>query len=107
LEKTCSIIKEYHLKKEIIDAKIFDDKQSSLLTILYREHEEISEVAGNNVVIFNKNFDIVFKLLNTQHNYTSIFKWISFDIPGTINIALTVLKSFHIHLMTINIVEVC
>lgn len=105
--KKCSIVKEYHLKKEVIDAKIFDNTQSSFLTVLYREHQEIAEVAGNNVVIFNKNFDMIFKSLNTNYNYTSIFNWISYDTPDTINIALTVLMSFHIHLMTINIAEVC
>lgn len=95
------------MKKEVIDAKIFDHNQSSFLIVLYRENQEIAEVGGNNIVIFNTNFDIVFESLNTQYHYTSIFKWISFDEPGKINIALTVSMSFRIYLMTISIVEVC
>lgn len=92
---------------QVIGIEIFDGKESSVLTVLYKKSQETTEVeAGNNIVIFDKHFNTVFKLTDTKYYYTTIFKWISFDVPDTISIALTAVMSRRIHLLTVNIVQV-
>jgi len=93
------------LGKYVIDIDIIDDKISSFLTVLYTDLKN-AENAGNNILIFDINFNIVFKLNDTQNYYTSIFKWSSCNVHGALNIAFTVLQSKCIHLMTIDIVKV-
>lgn len=91
--------------KYVIDIDIIDDKESSFLTVLYADLKN-AENAGNNILIFDINFNIVFKLNDMQNYFTSVFKWSSCNVPGTLNIAFTVLQSKCIHLTTIDIVKV-
>jgi len=93
------------LGKYVIDINIIDDKKSSFLTVLYTDLKN-AENAGNNILIFDINFNIVFKLNDMQNYFTSVFKWSSYNVPGALNIAFTVLQSKCIHLMTIDIVKV-
>lgn len=101
----CSVIKEYHLGKQIVDTELIDKKTSSFLTVLYT-NQKMTEVSGNYIKIFDSNFNTVFELNNSQLYYTSIFKWISCDVPDIINIACTVMLSKQIQSMTININQV-
>lgn len=103
--KSCSVIREYHLENRVVDVELTDNQLSSLFTVLYG-NRKISEIAGNNIVVFNKNFEVVFTLYNTQQYYTSTFKWTSFMYPDVLNVAFTVKLSRQVHLMTINIVQV-
>lgn len=82
-----------------------DYKKSSFLTVLYTDLKN-AENTGNNILIFDINFNIVFKFNNTQNYFTSVFKWSSCNVTGALNIAFTVLQSKCIHLMTIDIVKV-
>lgn len=91
--------------KYVIDIDIIDSKKSSFLTVLYTDLKN-AENAGNNILIFDINFNIVFKLEDIQNYYTSVFKWSPCNVPGALNIAFTVLQSKCIHLMTIDIVKV-
>jgi len=93
------------LGKYVIDIDIIDTKKTSFLTVLYTDLKN-DENAGNNILIFDINFNIVFKLEDIQNYYTSVFKWSSCSEPGALNIAFTVLQSKCIHLMTIDIVKV-
>lgn len=104
--KTCSVEREYHLGKSVIDFEIFDDKKSSYLTVLYRDRETV-EVAGSNIIILDEQFNIIFEIKDAQYYYTSIFKWISFVEPYVINIGFTMMLSKRIHLMVVNIEQVC
>lgn len=75
------------------------------MTVLYTDLKN-AENAGNNILIFDINFNIVFKLKDIQNYYTSVFKWSSCSVLGALNIAFTVLQSRCIHLITIDIVKV-
>jgi len=99
-------MKEYHLEKQVIDIEIFDSKMSSFLAVL-NKNQETADIVGNDILIFDTNFSIVFQLKDTQFHYTSVFKWISFGIPNVINIAFTAIRSKRIHLMKIDISQVC
>jgi hypothetical protein len=100
------VIKEHHLEKHVIDIDIIDLTKSSFLTVLYTNQKNV-ENAGNNIIIFDLNFNVIFKLKDTQYYYISVFKWSSCDVPDAINVAFSVLLSNVIHLMTINIIKVC
>jgi len=102
----CSVVREHHLKKQVIDVKIFHNKMSSFLAVLYKT-QETTDIVGNNIVIFDSNFNIVFELKNTRFYYTSVFKWIPFDTHNMINIAFAMPLSKCIHLMKIDISQVC
>ncbi|XP_060871614.1 cilia- and flagella-associated protein 43 isoform X4 [Metopolophium dirhodum] len=104
LGQKCTVLREHHLGKYVIDIYIIDDKKSSFLTVLYTDLKN-AENAGNNILIFDINFNIVFKLNDMQNYFTSVFKWSSCKVPGALNIAFTVLQSKCIHLMTIDIVK--
>lgn len=99
------MVREHHLGKHVIDIDIIDLKKSSFLTVLYTNQKN-SENAGNNIIIFDSNFEVVFKLKGTQYYYTSVFKWSPCNVSGAINVAFSVLLSNVIHLMTINIIKV-
>jgi len=99
------VVREHHLEKHVIDIDIFDLNSSSFLTVLYANQKN-SENAGNNIIILDLNFKVVFKLIDTQFYYISVFKWCPTNVPSTINIAFSVLLSNVIHLMSINIVKV-
>lgn len=109
----CSVVREYHMGKQIIGVEMFDGKlqSSPLLTVLYKGcHGEITAgevAAGNNIAVFDKDFNTVFELNDTQYHYTTVFKWINpFDVPNAIHIALAVVMSRRIHLMAVNTVQV-
>ncbi|XP_016656351.2 cilia- and flagella-associated protein 43 [Acyrthosiphon pisum] len=104
LGQQCTVLREHHLGKYVVDIDIIDDKKSSFLTVLYTDLKN-AENAGNNILIFDINFNIVFKLNDIQNYFTSVFKWSSCYVPGALNIAFTVLQSKCIHLMTIDIVK--
>jgi len=106
LGQTCSVVREHQLGKHVIDTDIIDHKKSSFLTVLYTNQKNY-ENAGNNIIIFDSNFKVIFKLKDTQYYYISVFKWSPCKIPDAINIAFSVLLSNVIHLMTINIIKVC
>lgn len=91
--------------KQIIDIDTFDNLKSTFLIVVYTNHIT-SEIGGNNILIFDTKFNVVYKLINTQHYYTSIFNYISFGVPDIITIALTVKLCKFVHLMIINI-KVC
>lgn len=101
----CSVIREFHLKEQVIDVELIDKKTSSLLSVLYK-NERTSYVAGNNIIIFDTNFNTVLQLINTEYYYTSIFKLSSFDQPNVISIACVVLLTRYIHRMVINVNQV-
>lgn len=101
----CVVLREHHLGKYVIDIDIIDSKKSSFLAVLYTDIKN-AENAGNNILIFDMNFNTVFKLEDIQNYYTSVFKWNSCNVLGALNIALTVLQSKCIHLMTIDIDKV-
>lgn len=102
LGKKCSVIKSFHLEKRIIDFEILDSLKSSLFIVIYTNCIT-AEVGGNNILIFNTNFNVVYKLIDTQFYYTSTFKLISFEVPDIINIAFTVKSCKYVHSMIINI----
>ncbi|XP_060835448.1 cilia- and flagella-associated protein 43 isoform X2 [Rhopalosiphum padi] len=104
LGQKCAVLRKHQLGKHVIDIDIVDNKKSSFLTVLYSDLNN-DENAGNNILIFDILFNIVFKLNDIQNYYTSIFKWSSYSIPSALNIAFTVLHSKSIHLMTIDIVK--
>lgn len=91
--------------KQIIDIEIFDSLKSTFLIVVYT-NQITAESGGNNIIIFDTKFNVIYKLINTQHYYTSIFNYISFGVPDRINIAFTVKSSKLVHLMIINI-KVC
>lgn len=99
------MVREHHLGKHVIDIDIMDHNKSSFLTVLYTNQKN-SENAGNNIIIFDTNFKVIFKLKDTQYYYISVFKWSTCSVPDAINIAFSVLLSSVIHLMTINIIKV-
>lgn len=105
LGKTCCVIREYRLKNQVIDIEIVNNENSSYLVILYNDRKS-TEIAGNNIIIFDKNFKEIFEVKGTQYHYTSISKWISSSELDVINIALIVMMSKRIHLMTINTSQV-
>lgn len=105
LGKACSVEREYNLGKPVIGFEIFDDKKSSYLTILYKDWETV-EVAGNNIIILDVQFNVIFEIKDTQFYYTSIFKWISFVEPNVINMGFTMVLSKRIHLMVVNVEQV-
>lgn len=95
-------MEEHH----VIDIEIFDDYESSFLAVLYK-HKQTTEVAGNNFLIFDTDFNIVFELIKSELYYTSISKWNSFSgKPGVIRVAFNVMLSNRIHLIKINITQV-
>lgn len=100
------MVREHHLGKNVIDIDIIDHKKSSFLTVLYTNQEN-SENSGNNIIIFDSSFKVIFKLEDTQYYYISVFKWSPCNVPDAINIAFSVLLSNVIHLMTINIINLC
>lgn len=103
----CSVVKEYHLKKRVIDIEILDNKTSSFIAILYENRDVTADTVGNNILIFDTKFDIVFELKNTRFIYTSIFKWIPFDVPdNVINIGFAAMLSKRVHMMKIDISRV-
>ncbi|VVC42480.1 WD40/YVTN repeat-like-containing domain,WD40-repeat-containing domain [Cinara cedri] len=104
LGQKCSVIREHNLKKHVIDIEIIEDNKSSILIVLYK-NEQTEEIAGNNFILFDTNFNAIFKLKNSEFYYSSISKWYSSGEPDVINIAFTVLLSKCIHLMQINIVQ--
>lgn len=91
--------------KRVIDIDIIDNKKSSFLTVLYSDLKNVDN-SGNNILIFDVHFNIVFKLKDIENYYTSVFKWSACSVEGALNIAFTVLRSKSIHLMTIDIVKV-
>lgn len=88
--------------KQIIDIEIFDSLKSAFLIVVYT-NQITTEIGGNNILIFDTKFNVVYKLINTQLYYTSIVNYISFGVPDIINIAFTVKSSKLVHLMVINI----
>lgn len=90
------------MEKRIIDFEIFDSLKSSLFIVIYTNYIT-TEVGGNNIIIFDTNFNVVYKLIDTQFCYTSTFKLLSFDVPDIINIAFTVKSCKYVHSMIINI----
>lgn len=99
------MVREHYLGKHVIDIDIMYLKNSSFLTVLYTSQKN-SENAGNNIIIFDSNFKVIFKLKDTLFYYTSVFKWSPCKVSDAINIAFSVLLSNAIHLMTINIIKV-
>lgn len=102
--ESCSVIKDYHLEKRVVDVELTEKKNSPFLTVLYG-NKETPETAGNNIFLFNKDFEVVFELRNSEHYFTSTFKWASRS-PEVVNVALTVMLSRQVHLITINIAQV-
>lgn len=99
------MVKDYHhLEKRVIDVELTEYKKSSFLTVLYGKTEN-PDSAGNNILVFDEHFEIVFELHDTLHYYTSTFKWIS-SSPKMINVALVAMLSRQVHLMTISISQV-
>lgn len=94
------------MKKQVIDVKIVENKNLSFLIVLYK-HQETVEHSGNNIIIYDINFNAVVELIDTEFHYSSILKWISFSTPNLIKIAFVVMLSKCIHLMNINVVQVC
>lgn len=88
----------------MIDVELTEYKKSSFLTVLYGSTEN-PDSAGNNIFVFDEHFEIVFELHDTQHYYTSTFKWIS-SSPQMINVALIEMLSRQVHLITISISQV-
>lgn len=90
----------------VIDIQIFDDNVSSFLAVLYK-HKQTTKIAGNNFLIFDTDFNIIFELIKSELYYTSISKWNSLSgKPGVIRVAFNVLLSNRIHLIKINITQV-
>ncbi|VVC45646.1 Hypothetical protein CINCED_3A007876 [Cinara cedri] len=104
LGQKCSVLREHHLEKHVIDIEIIEDGKSSILAVLYK-NEQTAGITGNNFVIFDTNLNVIFEYENSQFYYTSISKWNSSDVPDVINIAFNVMLSKCIHLMRINIVQ--
>lgn len=94
------------MEKRVIDFEIFEcADDSSFLTVLYK-NDETTEVAGNNIAIFDRDFNAVFELKDAQLYFTSVFKWHSSNAPNIVRPAFTVLLSKSIHSMTIDMVQV-
>lgn len=98
----CSVLKECHLRKQIICIDTFDNRKSSFLIVLYK-NQKTTEIAGNNIKIFDIDFNVVFQLLDTQFYYTSVFKWFSSGSLDIVNTAFTLILSKRVHLIKINI----
>lgn len=94
---------------QVIGVEVFDDKRSSFLAVLHTASRETTEVpaVGNSIVIFDKHFNTVFTWNDTRrYYYSTVFKWISSDVPDTINMALTVAMSRRVHVITVDVVQV-
>lgn len=102
----CSVIRKYQSGKQVVDIEICDKNNTSFIVVLYK-NEKFAEMLGNNIIIYDINFNTVFELNNSQFYYTSIFKWISYDYePYVLNLACTIMLSKYIQLMTINVLHV-
>lgn len=93
------------MENQIIDTEMFSCVKSTFLLVLFT-NQKITEIAGNNIVIFDTNFNIVYEFIGTHYYYTSAFKWISFGVSDMINMAFTIIMSKSVHLMMLNI-RVC
>lgn len=99
------MLREHHLGKLVVDNDIIDNNESSFLVVLYTNMKN-AENAGNNILIFDIHFKIVFQLKDLHNYYTSVFKWSPCSVPDALNIAFTILLTKCILLMTISIDKV-
>lgn len=101
----CIAVRTFHWKKRIIDFEIIENEEPSSVIAAVYAGEPSTGTAGNNVVVFDRKFNVVFELKDMRYYYTSVFKrtGMMFNAPNTVNIAFTAINSTHVHLMTINI----
>lgn len=103
--QSCTVIKEFHLNKQVIDIETVTNDKTPYIVVLYKTKDD-DKIAGNNVVIYNSEFKSVFQLKNNENYLTSVSNWPPLKTPNLLRIAFTAYLGKHIHLMIINVIKV-
>ncbi|XP_050433883.1 cilia- and flagella-associated protein 43 [Adelges cooleyi] len=104
LGQSCTVIKEFHLNKQVIDIETVTNDKTPYIVVLYKTKDD-DKIAGNNVVIYNSEFKSVFQLKNNENYLTSVSNWPPLKTPNLLRIAFTAYLGKHIHLMIINVIK--
>jgi len=98
-------VRDFHWKKRIIDVDILKNtKLSSVIVAVYANNQG-TEMAGNNIVIFDTKFNVLIQLKDMRFYYSTVFRptYFTMETPNIISMVFTTIKTRSVHVISINI----